>query len=91
MRIFAVIRHEDVTGLSGTGVVAEGVEWHDGTVTMRWLDIDHESENYKRGVRPTTVNHENIQSVEALHGHNGRTEVVWLEAEPWPIRKDELL
>lgn len=81
MKAFLVIRHEDITGLSGTGVVAEGVEWLDGTVTMRWMDIDHDTENYKRGVRPTTVQHENIKSVEALHGHNGATEVVWFDDE----------
>lgn len=86
MRAFLVVRHTDVTGLSGTGVVAEGVEWIDGTVTMRWMDIDHETENYKRGVRPTTVLHENIQSVEALHGHNGATEVIFFDRyhRAWP-------
>ena len=86
MKSFIVIRHTDVTGLSGTGVVAEGVEWSDGTVTMRWFDIDHDTPNYKRGVRPTTVMHENIKSVEALHGHNGATDVMWFDKEHrmWP-------
>jgi len=77
MRTFHLQRDEDITGLSGTGRVAEGVEFSDGTVAMRWLDIDHESENYKRGVRATTVMHENIGSVTALHGHNGATHLVW--------------
>ena len=74
MRTFKVVRHVDVTGLSGTGTVAEGCEF---SVVMRWLDIDHDSENYKRGVRPTVVIHEGIDSVIALHGHNGFTEVVF--------------
>lgn len=77
MRAFKVIRDVDFTGLSGTGIVAEGIEFSDGTVAMRWLDIDHESENYKRGVRPTTVMHESVESVEALHGHNGATRIEW--------------
>lgn len=77
MRTFKVVRHVDVTGLSGTGTVAEGCEFSDGSVVMRWLDIDHDSENYKRGVRPTVVIHEGIDSVIALHGHNGFTEVVF--------------
>ena len=77
MRTFHLQRDEDFTGLSGTGKVAEGVEFSDGTVVMRWMDIDHDSDNYKRGVRPTTVMQENIQAVEALHGHNGATHIVW--------------
>lgn len=77
MNTFKVIREVDFTGLSGTGTVAEGVEFSDGSVVMRWLDIDHESENYKRGVRPTVVIHESIKSVEALHGHNGATRIEW--------------
>ena len=76
-RPFIVIRDTDVTGISGTGVVAEGVEFSDGTVALRWLDIDHEHPNYVRGVRPTTVMHESIASVEALHGHGGATRIVW--------------
>ena len=31
MRNFNLIRHIDVSGLSGTGVVAEGVVFSDGT------------------------------------------------------------
>lgn len=76
-RTFVVIRDVDVTGISGTGIVAEGVEFSDGTVALRWLDIDHEHPNYVRGVRPTTVLHESIASVEALHGHGGATRIVW--------------
>ena len=36
MRTFRLIRDEDPTGISGTGSVAEGVEFDDGTVAMRW-------------------------------------------------------
>lgn len=79
MRRFKVVRDQDITGISGTGVVAEGVEFSDGSVVMRWLDIDHNSANYKRGVRPTIVIHESITSVEALHGHNGATHVEFVD------------
>lgn len=75
MRTFVLIRREDVTGLSGTGVVAEGIEFSDGTVAMRWLQDGVSEFHAERGVRPTTVVHENITSVEALHGHNGATVV----------------
>ena len=76
MKTFKLIRDVDHTGLSGTGTVAEGIEFSDGTVALRWLDIDHDSENYQRGVRPTTVIHESIDAVIALHGHNGSTRII---------------
>jgi len=64
---FLLVRDEDVTGVSGTGVVAQGVEFHDGTVVLRWL-----------GPNPTTVVHERIESVQAVHGHGGKTRIVWV-------------
>ena len=72
-RRFNLVRTEDVSGISGTGVVVEGVEFSDGTVAVRWLDQGVSDENRARGVRPTTVLHESIESVLALHGHNGAT------------------
>jgi hypothetical protein len=70
-RLFDLVREQDVTGISGTGVVAEGVEFSDGTVVMRWLPVD--------GVLPTTVVHAGVDNVLALHGHNGMSKVVWRE------------
>ena len=72
---FVNVRHEDVTGLSGTGLVAEGVEFSDGTTVVRWLELPEDNAHYMRGVRATTVVFPNIDAVEALHGHNGATEV----------------
>lgn len=79
MRSFHLVRDQDVTGISGTGVVAEGVEYSDGTVALRWLDSGVSEPNRQRGVRPTTVMHESIDSVTALHGHNGATHVAWTD------------
>jgi hypothetical protein len=56
-----------VTGVSGTGTVAEGVEFSDGTVVLKWCVGDHRS----------TVFWDSITDVEAIHGHDGRTQVVW--------------
>lgn len=74
MRMFTLHRHTDVTGVSGTGVVAEGVQFSDGTVALRWLPAGTTRPDK---VRPTTVMHDDIDSVEALHGHDGATIVVW--------------
>jgi len=68
MRSFVLHRIEDISGVSGTGVVAEGVQFTDGTVVLRWL-----------GERPSTVNWNSIEDAMKIHGHNGATEFVWLD------------
>jgi hypothetical protein len=71
-RRFELHRHEDVSGVSGIGVVADGVQFPDGIVSLRW-----------RGEFPTSVvfHDQGIESVAAVHGHNGRTQIHWLDAE----------
>lgn len=69
-RRFYLERREDVSGVSGIGVVAEGVEFSDGTVVMRWVT----------GAAPaSTVVHESLEAVERIHGHEGRTTVVRID------------
>lgn len=68
MRRFELVRHEDVTGVSGTGVVAEGVEFGDGSCVMRWL-----------GQYPSRVDHASVANLVAVHGHGGLTEVRWVD------------
>lgn len=66
MRIFTLERDQDVSGVSGTGTVAEGVEFTDGTVVMRWLSQ----------IR-STVLYSSIDEVRVIHGHGGLTRVVY--------------
>lgn len=68
MRRFRLRRDQDVTGVSGTGVVAEGVEFADGTVALRWL-----SETASTAVFAS------IDDVQKIHGHDGATRVVWVD------------
>lgn len=72
MKRFALMRLEDVSGLSGEGIVALGVEWDDGKVAMRWVVGDYRS----------TVVYDDIHAVEAIHGHEGRTMIVPIVDEP---------
>jgi hypothetical protein len=69
-RAFQLVRDTDLTGVSGTGVVAEGVAFSDGTVALRWLSA-----------WPTSVvfHDRGIEAVEAVHGHGGATRIVWTE------------
>jgi len=66
LRTFVLERDEDVSGVSGTGTVAEGVEFEDGIVALRWCVGEHRS----------TVIWPSLESVKAIHGHDGRTRIV---------------
>src|SRR6266545_1678161 len=68
-RRFRLIRHTDVTGVSGTGPVADGVQWADGTVALHWS-----------GCQPaTSVWQKGIDAVIAVHGHDGGSTIHWLD------------
>lgn len=72
-RAFHLVRDDDETGISGTGVVAEGVEFSNGFCAMSWLTSQHRVAVYP-----------NVKALEAIHGHNGRTRVVW-EPDRTPV------
>lgn len=77
-RGFQLLRHQDISGVSGTGVVADGVLWPDGTASLRW-----------KGERPSTVHWDRIADAEAVHGHGGATEIVWLDDTGQPGLAEE--
>ncbi|MGH7792228.1 MAG: hypothetical protein ACREOB_07915 [Thermodesulfobacteriota bacterium] len=65
--MFQLVRDEDVTGVSGVGIVADGIEWPDGIVAMRWK------------INPrSTVIWDSIEDAEKIHGHDGKTKIEWL-------------
>ena len=66
MKMFLLVRVEDETGVSGTGVVANGFVSEDGKVAMRWL-VD--------GRPKTWTLFDSLKHVEELHGHGGATRV----------------
>lgn len=74
-RLFELVRKVDVTGKSGTGVVAHGAQWPDGTVSLRW-----------GGATPSFSNWDNLDLVVAVHGHGGLTYVRWMHFPLIPAR-----
>ncbi|WP_206153854.1 hypothetical protein [Cellulosimicrobium aquatile] len=78
VRTFELHRDVDVSGISGTGVVADGAVFPDATTVVRWRDVDGPAA--ERGVLPTTVVFPSVDAVEALHGHAGATRLVWTGA-----------
>lgn len=67
MRTFHLERTEDVSGVSGTGLVAEGVVFSDGKVVLRWTVGQYRS----------TVVWESIEAALEIHGHDGRTQAIF--------------
>lgn len=65
-RKFKLVRDDDETGISGTGVVAEGIEFSNGMCAMCWLTAMHSVAVYP-----------NVRQLEAIHGHNGRARIVF--------------
>jgi hypothetical protein len=72
MRLFVLDRTEDISGTSGTGRVAEGVVFTDGTAVLRWRTVPYAS----------TAIYDSIDDLHAIHGHGGATQIVWLAEEP---------
>lgn len=71
MRRFYLERTEDESGVSGTGKVAEGVEFEDGAVAMQWL-------SHKTSI----TFFRNIRNLKSIHGHGGKTKVVFIDPDP---------
>lgn len=61
-------RRRDVSGVSGTGIVAYGVVWPDGSVTLRW-DTQVRS----------TVMYDSIDDVQTITSHGGNTVIEWVD------------
>jgi hypothetical protein len=68
MRRFLLVRERDLTGVSGTGIVAEGAEFTSGLAVMRWL-----REPYAVGV------FQSVADLIAVHGHEGATHIQFLD------------
>lgn len=67
---FVLHRYEDVSGVSGEGDVAWGCEFPDGAVALRWP-----------GEHPSTATWGDIRDAEAIHGHGGKTVVMYKDSD----------
>ena len=66
VRTFHLLRLDDESGVSGVGWVAEGAVFSNGWVVLVW----------PTGT-PSLNFYESIADVEAVHGHGGRTRIVF--------------
>jgi hypothetical protein len=65
-RLFVLYRDEDDSGVSGTGNVAEGVEFSNGKCVLCWIT------QYR-----SVAVYDSIRELISIHGHDGKTKVVW--------------
>ena len=68
---FHLLRLDDESGVSGIGWVAEGAVFSNGWVVLVW----------PTGT-PSLNFYESIDDVEAVHGHGGRTRIVFDHDDP---------
>ena len=74
MRRFYLQRNKDISGVSGTGKIAEGVEFEDGVVAMQWLSH-----------KPSLGVYRNVKHLRDIHGHEGATHIVWVDPDPLEV------
>jgi hypothetical protein len=68
-RRFDLCRLDDVSGVSGTGRVAEGVCFSSGKAVISWLSST-----------PSISIFDSVEELLSVHGHKGKTIVRWLDA-----------
>jgi hypothetical protein len=79
VRLFVLRRHVDVSGVSGTGEVAFGVELPSGKAVLEWISAS-----------PSIAIYESAADVIRIHGHGGATELVYLHSGFPPVRLGEI-
>jgi hypothetical protein len=69
VRRFRLFRTDDPSGVSGIGLVAEGIEFSSGAVAVHFLP-------HLKGVR-TVYPYVDMADMFIIHGHGGKTKIVW--------------
>jgi len=68
MRLFYLDRVKDVSGVSGTGRVAEGVVFDDNSAVLRWLTK-----------LASTAVYSNMEHLIQIHSHGGDTKITYAD------------
>ncbi len=73
LRRFNLVRKEDASGVSGIGIVAEGLQFSDGSCIIKWLTSTSSMGIY----------HSCVEMIH-IHGHEGRTFIRWIDEPAQP-------
>jgi len=68
MRRFYLDRNKDISGVSGCGKVANGIQFENSWCVIYWL-----------GTHPSIEFHVSLEELLHIHGHSGTTKVVWID------------
>lgn len=68
MRRFKLKRVVDVSGISGTGIIAEGIMFSNGRCVLQWL-----------GLWPSIVIWASVDDMLHVNGHGGNTVIDWID------------
>jgi hypothetical protein len=66
LRVFQLLRDEDISGVSGVGRFAAGVVFPSGKAVLEWLGANNSFEIF-----------DNVDRVDQIHRHGGRTRIVF--------------
>ena len=66
--LFKLVRIEDESGVSGVGHVADGVIFENQVCVLNW-----------RTAHSSTAIYKDILTLEAIHGHGGKTKIVYYD------------
>lgn len=77
-RRFRLVREEDETGVSGTGVVGVGSKYPDGTAVFMWTN-DRNPDGPDTEENSVYVYPGGMGDVREVHGHSGKTRVEWVD------------
>ncbi|MFZ9595622.1 MAG: hypothetical protein ACO3A2_06035 [Bdellovibrionia bacterium] len=71
MKLFIFYRKKDPSGVSGTGIVAEGVEFTNGWCALRWISS-----------KPSLCFYSSLEDLRSIHGHGDFTQI---QINPGPL------
>jgi hypothetical protein len=64
---FKIVRSLDVTGISGLGEIAIGIQWPDQSCSLYWMKFG------------TTGSYKNIDQLKSIHCYNNNSLVEWID------------
>ncbi|WP_155054545.1 hypothetical protein [Streptomyces blattellae] len=75
-RPFVLRRDRDLSGVSGTGIIADGILFPDGQAAIHW-----------RGKWALTTPHPSMESITDIHDHGGQGDlhVIWADEDTIPV------
>lgn len=77
-RRFHLQRNSDIHGVSGEGIVAEGVQFFNGTAVLSWLTP-----------LSSTCLYHSVDVLIKIHGHEGATILIWDDVRDEKAEHDE--